>query len=274
MGKQRHGGSSWWGQTTNGVKNWIGVSVIAALVVASGIGIAALEQRSRALASDPVPRTTFTLPASPTPTVEPAPTAAPRVVDLDFTTLGRLPEETDAGAVIGTRETGRNQSPLAVEDRALRHGVPTGPNAASYLEAPIGKPVDVLGADVIFPRDNPGQIALVVWGEQLTDGGPIPTAGIHFVADSATWHVSVWNNGETNYAEGSYTPGPKDGKTKQTFQIIRSGDRIWIQLPDGRTEGPIQNAAIQELSSEWASWELYEYDQSREPAAFARVWAG
>lgn len=45
MGRRHRGDSSWWSEKTNGVQNWIGVLLVAVLVVASGIGIAALSNR-------------------------------------------------------------------------------------------------------------------------------------------------------------------------------------------------------------------------------------
>lgn len=73
MGKRRRDRSSWWTETTNGIQNWIGITLIAVLVLASGVGIAALTNR---------PATTASAPYTSSPMLTPSATASPLPVAL------------------------------------------------------------------------------------------------------------------------------------------------------------------------------------------------
>lgn len=78
MGKSRLGHrSNWWTETTNGVANWLGIVIVAVLVAASGVGIAALQNRpgpdASAVSYTPAPAFTATPTASPSPTAAAVP---------------------------------------------------------------------------------------------------------------------------------------------------------------------------------------------------------
>lgn len=248
--------------------------IAAAVVVILGLGSFALVASSQQVQADynrkPQPVPTFTPKESETPSAPAIP--APAVtVTLDFANPGELPDEV-GGHVVGVHENGGNSDGFFVADGLLQHGEPTRENAASYLEIPIGKPVEVIGSDVVFRGEESGQVAMVVWQSSIV-ADPIPPAGIHFVAGRDAWHVSYWEDGETNYAEGTFaTPLALD--TPHRFEVVRSGAQVWVTLPDGSTAGPFTHPAVESMASEWASWELYERRPGLTPAAFAGVWAG
>lgn len=215
------------------------------------------------------------------PTATPAADApkVPAVLTSAFTNPNAL-YRADSGQQFGVWDNGKNDTGLAVSGGRLVHGAASGKNAAGYLEAGISKPVEMIGADVVF-SDPLGQVALVAWQNSivaaLTKPVPdrIPNGGIHFVAGSAGWHLGVYdtNGGERILAEGKLQLAA-DGKAVHKFTVVRKGDTAWIVLPSGATTPPIKDPKLAEWTGEWATWELFESAPATAPAAFTSVTAG
>ena len=198
----------------------------------------------------------------------------PNIAAHDFRTLTAMP---DSLAVV---DTGKNASGMAVAGARLTHGTPSGEQAAGYVEQGIGKPVQKIGAEVIFSGSSPGQLALVAWESSLdvarnVQNGPVPNGGIHFVAGPKQWHLGVFvsGKGERILRSGPLSL-PSDGVTVNRFEILRNGADVFITFPNGFTLGPITDPDIATWTGEWATWELYEQDAAYTPAAIISAWAG
>lgn len=212
----------------------------------------------------------------------PAPKAPAVPVTLRTAFKGKteMPSAADTGQPFGTVETGKNESVLSAAEGLLRHGAATDNNAASYLEADLGKPVEKIGAEAVFFHPGGGQIALVAWEDSIAaarnkdNPDRVPNGGIHFVASPTGWHLGVYdtNKGERIVAQGPITVH-SDGVTPNKFEITRKGSMVWITLPDGSTS-TATDPKIGQWSGRWATWELYENTPGLVPAAFSSVWAG
>lgn len=187
-------------------------------------------------------------------------------------------QETNDGTALAVLDNGRNTAGLGVVDNAVTHGAPTGSNAAGYLEARMPGPVSRIGAVAKFRSENSGAIGLVISSESMAAPGGKGIAdrlpnGILFAATNTAWHLGIWDsaaNSEQVLLDGTLALSAVDAGVG--FEVVRYGDTITVRLPDG-TMRATADARIAEWSGPWASWELYEFDAGRVPAALTAIWA-
>ncbi|WP_299576157.1 hypothetical protein [uncultured Williamsia sp.] len=208
----------------------------------------------------------------PSPSIGPPPGPTGAAVVVDFATTRSLRDVPAAR----TLESGRNSRPMAVEQGALRHGNPTGTDAASYIELPLPRPVTRLGLTAAFPRTG-GFVAAVAFDGSVVDAmaarRTFPYAGIHFVADDHTWDLGVFDPeiGANTIARGEWTR-PDGGDGPVAFEINRTGSVLTVTLPDGRRSS-VADPRVGAWTGRWATWELYEPRPGVTPAAITSMWA-
>lgn len=183
------------------------------------------------------------------------------------------------GTALGMYNNGGNVTGLEVVDSQLTHGAPLTPNAAGYLEARMAAPVTRIGAIVSFHSVNSGAIGLLSWANSLVASRgtgrprPLPNGSVHFAATNTNWIFSIWDsaaNTTVTLLNGRLALAA-DG-TEYAFEVVRDGDTVTVQLPDGATQ-TVKDPRIAHWSGPWASWELYEPDATRVPASIEAIWA-
>ncbi|MBE7191230.1 MAG: hypothetical protein INR66_01955 [Gordonia polyisoprenivorans] len=210
--------------------------------------------------------------AVPTPTLGPRPTADGARFAVDFATTAAVTDIPGARSV----ESGRNSRPIAVDQRALRHGDPTGPDAASYLEIPMRQAVTRIGVSAVLPTGG-GSAAMVAFDDSVVDartaGEPFPYAGIHFVVDAGSWDLGVLDPeiGANSILRGTWSR-PDGGDGPVDFEVERSGSVLTVVLPDGRRSS-VADPRVEAWTGRWSTWELYEPRPGMTPAAITRLWA-
>jgi len=266
-------------QSGNSAAN-VGLAVGAVIVIAM-VGYVLTRSTDTAAVPSGLPTSATTTSSAPTKASIAAPTV-PLLIEDDFTKApDGKPTKAATGQTYSIVETGLNTSGMTVSGGLLRHGAPTARNGASYLEARLPGDVQRIGADAVFSK-NSAFIALVVWQTSLAEArnktapGPIPRAGIHFVAGPHGWHLGIYTGKGEDILKTVNFPSAlvADGQTAHTFEVTRKGDEAWVTAPDGTVTGPITDPRISDWAGRWPCWELYEFTPDMKPAAFAKIWAG
>lgn len=209
-------------------------------------------------------------------TSTPSPRGAGFTLSFTDFTLDRAPQG------LSVVETGRNEYGASVSDGQFFHGASREPDAATYLQYDNQSPVNRVGATVGFPgKDTEGRavgsVALIVAdapipGADGASSGPAAHSGVHLVATSSSWTLSVWapDTGDQPLGSGRYSSIA--GRGQHSFEVVLAGDQATVRLPNGEARA-FQDPRIGDLAAGWAAWALYEKDPGTASATITTIWA-
>lgn len=186
----------------------------------------------------------------------------------------------DSGQPFRIRNGPNNASGLVVSGGKMVHGAPTGTNCAGYLEATLDNKITRIGASFSYPDvTNGGSVALVSFASSIVKetvdlGHPIPDAGLHVTLTPTNISVIIYSgSGSTNL--GNIPITPLQANTTYNFEVVVDNDNstLYVIKPDGTLSQVFTDSRIASLRSNYATFELYEYNKTKTPASIISVWA-
>jgi hypothetical protein len=149
--------------------------------------------------------------------------------------------------------------------------------AASYYSADLGGPVTTIGARWTFTPQGgtPGAMALLVSQKAV-----YPPFSVHLVITPNSWGFGVWppNAGPTTGLQNLdwqrfEVPLKQDGVHVYETQVEIEGERVDIELPDGRHR-VFRDQRIADWAGSFAVFEAFSKHASTDSrVGFTEIWA-
>ena len=188
----------------------------------------------------------------------------------DFLNVNSL-NKVESGQSVGIYNNGLNEYGYKLENGYLVHGVSAGNNAASYFECELKNKVNRIGAIINFPTENCGRVALCSFKESIVkQHKPIPPAGIHVIFGTNIVRITRWGYPEVVIKQFSYSfPIGED----IYIECIRHGNNITLILPNDKITETFSYEDVEENTSNFATWELYEGSSGVMCVKIKKIWA-
>lgn len=173
-----------------------------------------------------------------------------------------------------------SSSGLAISGGAMVHGAPSANNAAGYLEVKLPNKITRIGAKFKYSDITyGGSVTVASFASSIVEavvdnGQPIPNAGIHVTLNPSYIGVTIYQSTGTIQL-GDIPISGLQANTEYSFEVIvdRENSTLYVVKPDGTLSKGFKDSRIASMSSEYATFELYEVDTTKIPAVMTSVWA-
>lgn len=178
-------------------------------------------------------------------------------------------------------DNSRVSSPMTISNGQLVHGQSNvgGTNSASYFEVTLDNKITRIGAVFQYPiTANPvGSVTLASFATSVVGsflaGNGAPDAGIHVTIDTTNIGVIIYHpSGAVSVGNFSFATPLSQG-VQYTVDIVIDGQNLYLILPDGSITKAFTHSDIQNLSTNLATFELYESTSDKVPASIIKIWA-